>query len=154
MNISIRKTNSSDWEIIQELNNYVFLASKNQDDDLDMNWPFSETGIKYYKSAVSGKDYTCFIAADAHKPVGYVILTQKKYSYRKSKYIEIDNIGVIPEYRSKGIGKLLIDKTKEYAKSQHADRLFVSSYWLNKQGIKFYENNGFSPISIELEQKL
>ena len=48
-NLVIKTPISSDWKIIQKLNNYVFESDKDHDDDLDMMWPFSKNGIDYYK---------------------------------------------------------------------------------------------------------
>ena len=47
MVIKIRKANSNDWKTIQSLNNEVFQNDKNNDSDLDLNWPYSNKGIKY-----------------------------------------------------------------------------------------------------------
>ena len=45
MKISIRKADLSDWEMIQELNNEVFIADAEYDPYLDLDWPFPESGI-------------------------------------------------------------------------------------------------------------
>ena len=109
MNIRIKTAEAGDWETIQTLNNQVFLNDKEHDDDLDLNWPFSEKGIKYYKELASGKHGKCYIAYLEDIPVGYIALAIKNFGYRKSKYVEVENIGVVPQYRSRGIGKLLTD---------------------------------------------
>ena len=49
MNIKIETAKPEDWELIQKLNNQVFVNDKDNDEDLNLEWPFSETGIKYYK---------------------------------------------------------------------------------------------------------
>ena len=91
MNIQIRTAKSGDWKLIQRMNNQVFINDKKNDDDLDLNWPFSEKGIEYYKKLVNGKYGKCYIAYFGKKATGYIALAVKDFGYRKSKYIEIEN---------------------------------------------------------------
>lgn len=154
MNIKIQTAKSNDWQIIQKLNNQVFLTDQNNDDDLDMNWPFSSEGVSYFKKLASGKYGKCFIAYFENKPVGYTTLSLQDFGYRKSKYVEVENMGVEPEFRSQGIGKLLLDEAVSWAKQQGATKLFVSAYWKNKRAINFYKKNSFYESKVELERKL
>ncbi|MFS4472042.1 GNAT family N-acetyltransferase [Chryseobacterium sp. T20] len=64
--------------------------------------------------------------------------------YRKSNTeLEIKNIAVIENYRSKGIGSTLMDKAKEIAKENHYKTLTVGTSDTGVQQIRFYEKNGF-----------
>lgn len=152
--IKIRKADSGDWKILQKLNNQVFLADKNHDDDLDMNWPFSNKGIKYYKNLASGKYGHCLIAFSGKDAVGYVALAQRDFGYRKSKYVEIENIGVDPKYRSQGIGTKLVNAAIQWAKTIGATKLWVSAYPQNIKAINFYKKNDFYETGVELDKKI
>lgn len=154
MDIKIQHAKSADWQIIQKLNNQVFESDKDKDDDLDLSWPFSSEGIEYYKNLANGEYGKCLIAFINEIPIGYVALAIKDFGHRKSKYLEIENIGVDPAYRSQGVGKLLLDKTIELAKEIKAAKLYVSAYWGNKRAIAFYKKNGFYESGLELEKKL
>lgn len=63
-------------------------------------------------------------------------------------------MGVEPEFRSQGIGKLLLDEAVSWAKQKEAAKLFVSAYWKNKRAINFYKKNSFYESKVELERKL
>jgi len=154
MDAKIVSAKAHDRELIQRLNNQVFLNDKDHDDDLDLNWPFSEVGIKYYKRLANGEYGKCFIAYVGDKPTGYVALAIKDFGYRKSKYVEIENIGVEPEFRSQGIGRLLMEKATEWAKEKGATKLYVSAYWENKKAVDFYKKNGFYETEIGLDKKI
>jgi len=154
MDIKIKIAKTSDWKLIQELNNQVFLNDKSHDDDLDLTWPFSPAGVKYYKKLANGKYGKCFIAYLATKPVGYVALALKDFGYRKSKYVEVENIGVDPQYRNRGIGRLLMDAAVKWAKEQKAAKLWVSAFWENRKAIKFYKQNGFYESGVEMDKKI
>ncbi len=40
MDIRIETAKATDWELIQKLNNQVFINDKERDEDLDLDWPF------------------------------------------------------------------------------------------------------------------
>lgn len=154
MNIQIKPAVKNDWKVIQKFNDQVFINNQEHDDDLDTNWPFSQKGVGYYKNLANGKYGKCFIAYLDNKPAGYVALATKDFGYRKSKYVEIENIGVDPDYRSQGIGKKLIKEAEKWAREQNATKLFVSAYWGNKRAIGFYKKIGFYESGIEMDKKL
>ena len=154
MNITIRQVKSEDWWSIQKLNNEVFQNDKDNGPDMDLNWPHSEKAIKYYQDLANGAYGHCLIAEIDGIAVGYVALSIKDFGYRKSKYVEVENIGVSPEFRSKGIGEKLMNASSEWAKSQGANRLYVEAFWGNTKAIKYYKNNGFTEIGIQLEKVL
>ena len=70
---------------------------------------------------------------------GYWINT-KLYS---GKYLEMDNVVVLPEYRSKGIGKLLCDWCINKAKENNCKKVMLDAYLENEKAHKFYEREGF-----------
>ena len=61
------------------------------------------------------------------------------------KYLEADNVVVDPEYRSKGIGKLLFDYLEEKAKEEKCGLLGLDSYTGNFKAHKFFYNQGYEP---------
>ncbi|KKU87557.1 MAG: GCN5-related N-acetyltransferase [Candidatus Gottesmanbacteria bacterium GW2011_GWA2_47_9] len=64
---------------------------------------------------------------------------------------EIDNMGVTPAFRSKGIGIKLVEAYRQWAKEHGFDRLYVNAYYQNIKAIEFYKKCGLSPIDISLE---
>ncbi len=154
MNINIRPAVTSDWQTIQKLNNEVFQNDKENDPDIDLDWPYSEKGIAYYQKLAHGTYGHCLIAENDDTPVGYIALSIKNFGYRKSTYVEVENIGVSTEFRSKGIGKVLMDAASEWARQQDAQKLYVEAFWGNTKAVKYYKNNGFVEIGVQLEKAL
>ncbi len=68
-------------------------------------------------------------------------INTKLYS---GKYLEMDNVVVLPEYRSKGIGKILSDWCIQKAKENNCKRLMLDAYLENKKAHTFYEREGFT----------
>ena len=67
-------------------------------------------------------------------------INTKLYS---GKYLEMDNVIVLPEYRSKGIGKLLCEWCIQKAKDNNCKHVMLDAYLENEKAHTFYEREGF-----------
>jgi GNAT superfamily N-acetyltransferase len=61
------------------------------------------------------------------------------------KYIELDNVVVDPDYRSKGIGKLMSDFLEKKAVKMKCSILVLDAYTNNFGAHRFYYNQGYGP---------
>jgi GNAT superfamily N-acetyltransferase len=61
------------------------------------------------------------------------------------KYIEIDNFIVHPDYRKKGIGKLLTQFIDEKAKELNCTCIVLDAFTGNFEAHRFYYNQGYVP---------
>jgi ribosomal protein S18 acetylase RimI-like enzyme len=152
--ITIKVAGKDDVQTLQNLNDEVFVDNHKYDPDLKMDWAKSETGRKYFTKAVGNPKGICLIAWDGERAVGYIEASPKYFGYRLSKYMEIDNMGVSPDYRSKGVGSQLMQKFFEIAKQRGFQKAYVNSYFENVKAIDFYEKNGFAKIDVSLERKI
>ena len=152
--MNIRKANSNDIKLLQNLNDELFQDNSKYDPDLKLDWAQSEAGKNYFTELLDNRDAICLIAEENGKPIGYLAAAQKEFSYRQSKYIEIENMGVNPDFRSKGIGTKLIEECMRIAKERGFNRAFVNAYWDNTRATDFYTRNGFKKIDISLEKDL
>lgn len=152
--IIITPAQKEEIQILQNLNDDVFTDNHKYDYDLKMDWAQSEVGNKYFTEVLDNPEAICLIAKDGEKPVGYIAALPKDFGYRLSKYIEIENMGVTPNYRSQGIGSKLINKTLEIAKERGFQKVYVNAYSDNLKGIKFYEKSGFKKIDVSLEKEI
>ena len=66
--------------------------------------------------------------------IGYLI---GEYNYNNTNNFHILSIGVLEKYRSKGIGKKLIDNI-------NINNITLYVHTLNEKGINFYKRNGFT----------
>lgn len=149
--VRIRPAQKHEIADLQELNDEVFIDNASYDSDLDLTWAQGEKGRAYFKQLLQDPTCLCLIAEDQGRRIGYLAAGPKEVDYRKSRYFEIQNMGVIPEYRSQGIGKLLINTAFDWAKLQGFEKAFVCSYARNQRAIHFYKNHGFSEIDVSLE---
>jgi len=61
------------------------------------------------------------------------------------KYLELDNIVVKEDYRSKGVGELIFKTLEQKAKEEACNMLALDSYTTNFKAHKFFYNQGFAP---------
>jgi GNAT superfamily N-acetyltransferase len=61
------------------------------------------------------------------------------------KYIEIDNFIVHPEYRSKGLGKMMTDYLDKKARETGCTMIVLDAFTGNFTAHRFYYNQGYVP---------
>lgn len=74
--------------------------------------------------------------------------------YYVGKHIEKDSVCILPEYRGKGIGKLLTDWIFDYAKSIGCKASELNCYTANKAGQRFWEEQGYEMVAYHFQKKL
>jgi len=124
------------------------------DPDLDMDWAKSDKGKAHFTKIFENPDSQCFVADNAGVLVGYIVLSERCIDYRKSRCVEINDLGVTPTYQSKGIGSLLMQKAVEWAKGRGYQKMYVSCYFANTRAVAFYKKNGLTEMDIGLEKDL
>jgi len=152
--MTIRLARKDEVKILQNLNDEVFVDNHKYDPDLKMDWAQSETGRKYFTEALNNPEAICLIVEEDNKPIGYLVAAPKDFGYRLSKYIEIENMGVSPNFRSKGVGIQLVNKCLEIAKERDYQKVYVNAYFENTRAIAFYEKIGLKKIDISLEKDI
>ena len=152
--IIIKQAKKKEVKELQKLNDEVFIDNQKYDPDLIIDWAKSDKGKAYFTNLLNNPTACCLVAEDNKKLVGYIAATPKDFGYRKNRYLEIENMGVIPGYRSKGIGSQLIQKCLEWTKDKGFKKAYVNYYFANSQALEFYKKNGFSEIDISLERNI
>jgi GNAT superfamily N-acetyltransferase len=87
-----------------------------------------------------------FVAEDDNgEPVGLITLTEIFAMYMSGSYGAIDELYVVPELRSSGIGRRLIAAAIEYSRQRNWPRLVVTApdYDPGERTRGFYESVGF-----------
>lgn len=87
-------------------------------------------------------NYTMFGVFEAEKCIAIAgcWIGTKFYS---GKYLEMDNVVVLPEYRNKKAGKLLCDFILEHAQQNQCKTIMLDAYRENTAAHRFYEREGF-----------
>ena len=98
---------------------------------------------------VKNNDGICYLAINNNKVVGLIIgciFPYNKYDYLDYKCPrrgEITELIVTKKVRSKGVGKLLIDKIETYFKEKDCEYVLVEVFAYNDNAINFYSHDGY-----------
>ncbi len=153
--INLRQAKPDEVRGIQDLNDLVFADNVKYDPDLDPGWAQSDKGRKYFTDRLSDPTAYFVVAEEGGRLVGYANAQPiKEFEYREHKYVEIDNLGVIPEYRRQGIASKLLDECLSWAKGEGYEKVYLQSYAKNTGAREFYKKLGYHEIDIGLEKDL
>ena len=153
--MTIRLAKIDELDQICKLNTAV-MENINQscDDDLIPNFAQTEIGKKYFTESVKDTE-SCFLVAEENDQlVGYVNGGVKIIPYRQSRYFEIDNLGVLPEYSRQKLGTKLLEAITTWAQKHGYQKIYIESYAKNTDAINFYKHHGLSEINISLEKHI
>ena len=160
MSITIRKATKDDIKLIQQFG-YELLEyeRKRWDPALEADWPFSESGKKFYEMAID-KGYVTIAEEEENgdnKPVGYLlgrVSPADKNAARVMATAHLHNIFVYDDYRKKNVGKQLFEDFKSHCKKEGVKKITVTVKVDNTDAIKFYEKTNFKPANMILSQEL
>ncbi len=112
----------------------------------------------FFNSIFESGNQDILVAEVNGKVIGFshvMLLKQKNIACLKPQTaVYIQDMDVLECERSKGIGKLLIDASKEYGKRGGADFIRTEVFPQNIDGMKFYERNGFGEMMKTIECQL
>lgn len=151
MDITIREATLEDISTLLQINLSSFEANATYDPHIDMNWVHSDHARKHFTEAVTKEDRFSLIGEAGGVSIGYIILEPKNINYRTAKTVELSNMAVLPDYRSSGVGALLMQSAKEWVKEHGYQTIMVNAYITNDRAVAFYKKHGFAPIDISLE---
>jgi streptothricin acetyltransferase len=129
MKVLIREYTSSDLPQVKKL----ILDAEN------FGEPFLENEILNIKKNTTLGLGKVFVATTRSLIVGYISLGRRIFA------LMVDSIIVSRSYQRKGVGRKLIEKAKEYAKSQGLHVLRTDTGTFMDYAIKFYLACGFEP---------
>jgi GNAT superfamily N-acetyltransferase len=120
----------------------------------DLSWPDREAEGSFAEQ-LDDPAALVLVAATAEGVVGHLSgRIGEPTSIRPVRVATLWSLYVGPDYRSSGVGAELVDQFLAWAREQGADRAAVSAYATNTGAIRFYEQRGFAPHAVVLEQSL
>lgn len=145
--ITIRKVKKEDSEVLEKL--YTEL-----EEDAVLYQPehfvFSKKGqrSKQLEQILESENQIMLVAEEDGNVIGFAHVTfvhAKEVSCLKPQSnIYLQDLVVTKKLRSRGTGTLLLNAAKEYGKEKKADFFRTQVFPQNKDGMRFYERNGFS----------
>ncbi len=155
MKPTIRLALAADLENVQRLNAALFAVDGPHDAHLDAAWPMG-AGAEYFGGAIAGETGVCFVAEVDETIAGYLVgaMHEETVAYRPVVVAELENMLVDEQYRGFGLGSLLVEFFKSWARQNGAEAIQVSAYAGNTRAQHFYRKHGFSDYALTLEARL
>ena len=136
-------------DLLVELEEYILTIDE---DELDQLHPeYREKMAIIDLKDVNENNGKCYLAIEEGKVLGLIMGTIPPFDeydyldYKCPKRGIITELVVTSKVRSKGIGQKLMNQMEEYFKSQGCEYSFVDVFAYNKNGIKFYDKQGYHP---------
>ena len=150
--IIIRKAEQSDFDTLLIFEQGVIHAEKPFDSTLK-NDP-----INYYdiKKMIAANDVELVVATLKNKIIGsgYARIEDTKPYLKHSQHAYLGFMYVIPEFRGKGVNKLIIDALAKWSASKNIIELRLDVYHNNTPAISAYEKAGFSKHMVEMRMEI
>ena len=112
----------------------------------------------FFEKIFNSQNQDILVAETDSKVVGFshvMILKQKNVARLKPQaLVYIQDLNVIAEMRSLGIGSLLMKASKEYGIANGAEFIRTQVFPQNVSGMKFYAQNGFIEMMRTIECQL
>ena len=136
-------------DLLVELEEYILTIDE---DDLDQLHPeYREKMAILDLEEVKDNNGKCYLAVEDNKAIGLImgcIFPYDKYDYldyKCPKRGEITELIVTSKTRSNGVGQLLMKQMEDYFESVGCEYILVDVFAYNKNGIKFYDKQGYHP---------
>jgi len=108
-----------------------------------LGYPLTEAQTLGNIEAILSLDHlNAFVAIHQNKVVGWMGVAQI-IMIETLPYCEINGLVIDKNYRSKGIGKLLIEKAKQWAREKGNDKLRLRCNVIRTEAHLFYQHLGF-----------
>jgi GNAT superfamily N-acetyltransferase len=98
--------------------------------------------------------YSTFVAEDDGRIVGLVTIVTAMAIGHPNGYTKINGLGVLPEYRYKGIGGMLLKRAEELAIENGTRYIGLASGFNRKEAHAFYEHMGYRKTSYWFRKSL
>ena len=101
--------------------------------------------LQNINALIQSNSHDVFVAVDEHQVIGWMGVSHS-ISLESPPICEIHGLVVDEKYRNKGIGKMLVEKAKQWSKDKGSNKLKLRCNTKRIDAHKFYTNAGFTEI--------
>jgi GNAT superfamily N-acetyltransferase len=108
-----------------------------------LGYPLSvQQTLQNIHAVLESKDHTAFVAVTDNKIIGWIGAAQS-IMLEIMPHCEINGLVIDENYRGKGVGRLLVERVKQWAKEKGNDTLTLRCNVKRTDAHLFYEHLGF-----------
>ena len=131
--MNIRTARNSDYKELMQLYNGFVGEDR-----------YSKHNKDSFKKVSKSKNNFIYVVEENKKLIGFATFSIRLVIRYPKPIAELDELIVLPGYRKKGVGKLLMNKILSKAKELNCYRLFIESHYDHKVAHKLYEKLNFT----------
>jgi len=150
--VNLRKALLSDESVLLEFEQKVLAAERPYNSSLKL------VDASYYdlKNLLTGHKSHLLVAEVKGAVVGsgYAQIRESKQSLVHDAHAYFGFMYVVPEYRGRGINKIIVERLVEWSKSQGVSDCYLDVYSENEAAIRAYEKVGFVKSMVEMKLNL
>ncbi|QKR00205.1 GNAT family N-acetyltransferase [Metallosphaera tengchongensis] len=151
----IRKARLDDVNIIAEMFERMYALNSEFDPLLQVHDDVEDRLKKSLDSDVNGNESVVAVAEDEGKVIGAVrVRLQKREYYVPENMAVIEEIYVLPSYRRRGVGEMLLDFVIKELSRKGVRSIIARFPAKNIIAVSFYEKRGFREIHYEYIKKI
>jgi ribosomal protein S18 acetylase RimI-like enzyme len=133
--------------------------SNSYDKTIKPEWFLSNDAKEFYFEFLHDTNKCVYVAETlGGEIIGFVageLADATEYWYRKINcFASLDELFVLEEYRSSGVGKKLMNQFKDWCREKGADRISLEVSTTNVPAILFYQKHGFDSQYTVMEMVL
>ncbi|WP_230038254.1 GNAT family N-acetyltransferase [Chryseobacterium sp. Bi04] len=150
--MTTREAKEEDLKILLEFEQGIVSAER------PFNITLIDGEIHYYDLThfIKSPDAILIVAEENNEIIGSGYALIKKagsYYYKFEKYAYLGFMYVKPEYRGKGVNKVITDELISWAKARDISEVRLDVYAENESAVKAYEKAGFEPHLLTMRLK-
>ena len=96
-----------------------------------------------FEENLQNLNYVYYVAEIENQVVGFISFHTQKLLHHCDIVGEIQELYVVPNFRNQQIGRFLVNKVKDYAKTHKLKSIEVTSNKLRTENVYIYEHLGF-----------
>ncbi|MDZ5471477.1 GNAT family N-acetyltransferase [Bacillus sp. 31A1R] len=150
--MNIRKMEEKDHDFILGLssrfNEFEFMSWRDPE-------KMDEAQIMMAKEAIQNPNSIIFVAEDEfNQLLGYLHVTTMSDYFTGVEQGYVSSIAVAKEGEGKGVGRKLMEKAEEWAKSKGYQQLVLNVFDKNERALKMYQQLGFEKEIIKMVKEI
>ena len=148
MNIQIIRASIEDLLSIVDIAQRTFIETYdkfNTSENLDL-YLKSTLSKKTLQSELESAHSNFYLVKSGKEIIGYLKVNEKhaQTEFKEEHALEIERIYVLKGFHFQGIGRMLIEKTIQFAKFKGKKKIWLGVWKENKEAIRFYQKLGFA----------
>jgi len=145
--MQVRQGDVRDWSFVYALAKIGIIDSISpwRKQSMEETQKYRETILKGFWTWIQQSGSIVFIVEEKNQPIGYLVLhASSREEITGVNQGWIMDVGVLPEWRGKGAGRVLLKAAEDHCREHHVPYLGLAVTSHNVRALHLYEQCGFA----------